>query len=134
MTALSTSEPTAANRARASLIAGMRELLDFLDAHPEIPVTSSQNYNVYVKADALKAIARIGGWQKIYESNSFFTLRRTFGEQQLDIFTDRDAVCRKVVTGTRVVPAQPAIDERIENVEEWVCDDVSLLRAEGEPA
>lgn len=119
-------DATAVDTTRADIIAGMRELLNFLEAHPEIAVMT-QHYIVYVSADELKQMARIGGWQKVYEGQ-FFTLRRHFsGGQKLDIYTNREAICRKVVTGTRVVPAQPAVEEHTEDVEEWVCDDVSLL-------
>jgi hypothetical protein len=101
-------------------------LADFLDAHPEIDL-SFATHNVYLSSrESLAALARIGGWTKNYSDN-YFTLRREFsGEVQLDVYTERDSVCRKVVTGTRVVPAQPATEERVEDVFEWVCDEPLL--------
>lgn len=42
----------------------------------------------------------------------------------IDITAPREAVCRKVVVGTEIVPAQP---EHEREIVEWVCDEASLL-------
>lgn len=112
---------------RQECIAGLRELADFLDAHPEVaaPLYSSLLSRVNTRED-LMAVAQIGGWKKVYEGE-YFTLRRTFAGVTLDVYTDRTTVCRKVVTGQRVVPARP---ECTEDVFEWVCEEQSLLAGE----
>ncbi len=114
-------EPT-----RAEQIEGLRQLAAFLEAHEEIPI-SFQTYNVYFyeKAD-LARVARIGSWIKEY-AGEYFILRKTFGPIKLDVYTDRDKVCRPVVVGKTVIEARPAVPEHTEDVIEWVCEHESLL-------
>lgn len=111
---------------RVAEIAGLRALADFLDAHPDI-VPSSQTYNVYVNSrEELARIARATTWQKVYVGN-FFILRKMFGGIQLDVYTDRELVCKPVVTGKKIVEAVPAQPEHEEDIVEWVCEHESLL-------
>lgn len=111
---------------REHLIEGLRRLADFLAVTPQIEL-SPQIYNVYVESrEELAAIARLGSWQKHYVGD-YFVLRKSFAGVTLDVYTNRQSVCRAVVTGQRVVPAQPAQPERVEDVVEWVCDDAVLL-------
>ena len=113
---------------RACVIQGLRDLADFLDAHPNVPVPGSeQTLNVFVDDRAtLAAIAREGRWEKHYYTN-WFTLVAAFGPITLHINLDREQVCRKVVTGSRVVPARAAEPEHVEEVTEWICEDLPLL-------
>lgn len=112
---------------RAEQIEGLRQLATFLEAHPEIPI-SYQTYNVYFEdKDDLRKAARIGSWAKEYYGD-YFVLRKIFaGHIQLDVYTDREKVCRPVVVGTRIVEARPATPEQTEDVIEWVCESESLL-------
>jgi hypothetical protein len=111
---------------RASRIQGLRQLVDFVEAHPELPV-NLQHYIVYFSTkEELVAAARIGGWKKIYQGD-YFILRREFAGAQLDIYTDREKVCTATVTGQRTVEAVPARPEHTEDVIEWVCEHESLL-------
>lgn len=103
---------------------GLRDLADFLDAHPDVRLNDPSHMVYVFSRDTLAAIARIGGWRKVY-TNDYFNLVRDFdGGVSLQVFTDRAEVCHKVVTGTRLVPAQA---ERTEETFEWVCEDASLL-------
>jgi hypothetical protein len=113
----------------ADVSKGLRELADFLDAHPAIEL-STPTHLVYVQSRELLAdMARLGGWRKVY-SDDYFHLSRMFaGDVELQVFTDRATVCRKVVTGTRVEPAKP---EREVEIVEWVCDEPLLAHAEGQ--
>jgi len=45
----------------------------------------------------------------------------------MNYYCKRDAVCKAVVVGTKVIPARPAEPPRVENVIEWQCEKVSLL-------
>jgi len=62
-------------------------------------------------------------------SGQSFALTRKFGILTLRISASREQVCRKIVTGTRVVPAY-TIPERIEEDAEWVCDEPLLAIAD----
>jgi len=111
---------------RAAKIEGLRQLADFLEAHPSIPV-AFQTFKVYFdNRDELAAAARIGSWEKIYR-DTFFILRRTFGSVRLEVFTDREKVCKAVVVGTRQIAAVAAVPAHIENVIQWECETESLL-------
>jgi hypothetical protein len=114
---------------RTKAIQGLRQLADFLEAHPAVPLPVLWGLNAYARSRAdLAAAARVGGWTKSY-NDSWFALSREFGEGAvtLEINIERGQVCRKVVTGTRVVPAQP---ESVVETYDWVCDEPALL-AEG---
>lgn len=104
------------------LIDGLRQAADFLEARPDFPKLGKQCLRLYVFArDAkpiLKEAARLfGAFEKRF-TNNYFELRRTINATvEIEVFTDRDAVCKKIVT--------------------WECsDDESLLKlieqAEGE--
>lgn len=115
---------------RTAALKDLADLIVFLGANPTVPVPHYHVFNCYVETrEELTAVARVGKWDKDYTSNSYFTLRLKFGTNRLDVYTDRAKVCRKVVVGERVVPAVPAMEaqpERVEPVEEWVCEE-SLL-------
>lgn len=118
---------------RAKLTRGLRELADFLDANPDVPVRGLDCcINVFADDKAhIVRTARIAGWQKNYNGN-WFALQRWFGDGaiQLDVNIERGEICRRVVTGTEVIPAQP---ERTVDTVEWVCD-TPLLAGEAVPA
>lgn len=125
-------------RTRTSLITGLRELATFLEDHPQVPAPIYQvTVNAFAQSKAeIVAAARLGGWRKDYNT-TWFNLRRTFGGAMdegvsLDINIARAEVCERIVVGTEIVPARPAVAEHeIEKVE-WRCEG-SLLAA-GEPA
>lgn len=117
----------AATDERAQMIRGLHDLAEFLAAQPAI-TPCSQTYNVYVTdRDELTRIARLGSWRKVYNGPYFSLVKDFSGGVRLEVFTDRSTVCRKVVTGQRTIPAQPATDERVEDIVEWQCDDAVLL-------
>ncbi len=110
------------NEARRALIQGLREIALFLEQHPEIPTPSlGVHLDVFVQTrDHLADVARSGSWEKQWIGN-YFALRRMFaGDVHLDINIQREQICRRVVTGTRTVAAEP---EHTEEIVEWVCDD-----------
>jgi len=51
-------------------------------------------------------------------------VREFGGDVSLHVNAARSTVCRRVVTGTKVIPARP--EHTVEEVE-WVCEDQSLL-------
>lgn len=111
---------------RRACVAGLRELADFIERHEDLPVPYGCNLNVFASDKAeLARLARVGGvkWQKA-STPDYFYLRAVFeGDYSYEVNIDRSAVCRKVVTGTRLVPAQP--EQTVEEFH-WVCDEPLL--------
>ena len=115
---------------RAEVINGLRALADFLESHPAVPYPVCTRLNAFVATrDELAAVARHGApWAK-QSNEQYFWLSRVFAgdprypDLQLDINIDREQVCRKVVKGTKTIPAQP--ERTIEDVE-WICDEALL--------
>ena len=109
---------------RQPFIQSLRDLADWLDAHPDVPTPDSVQLHTLVRTkDELRAVAKASpAWAKLY-FGEYMALRHTVGTIEYDINIARSEVCRKVVTGTKVVPAQP--ETTVEDFE-WVCDDPIL--------
>lgn len=109
---------------RANIIRGLHALAAFLEAHPDVPAPWGVQVDVFVaEKNELAAIARLTAWQKEYR-DTWFSLHKAFSETvTLEVNIERDKVCRRVVTGTRVVAAQP---ERVVEEFEWKCEDAIL--------
>lgn len=113
---------------REQFIVGIREFADWLEAHPGVPAPD-QAFNVYAytKEDFLEWRRAAGISDKTADAN-FIIWRKMFGPIQFDINCNKEKTCRKVKTGERTLPAEPAKPERIEEVYEWVCDEPLLAR------
>lgn len=116
---------------RRAYVNGLRQLAAFFEEHPELPVPWQTSHLVGAQDKAtLIAIARTPGirWKKDWQGTDYFSLTVTFdGGHVYDVYVPRQEVCEKVVTGTRVVPAQPAHE-----VEEFRWECVEPLLATGE--
>lgn len=135
-------------RTREAQIAGIRDLADWLEAHPEIPVphslTGASEYAyelIHAKhgedeRSVVAAVARAlpGKVEKraLDTADALFSLTGTLpGGVNIKVVADREAVCRRVVTGTREVvekvpaPDAPMIEvtRTVEDVE-WVCGSI----------
>ena len=110
---------------RERVIDGLREFADFLEAYPTVRA-DEQRFMIYAQnREVLANYARLTTWEKDYGNGDtgYFTLRKRFGSGAvLEVFTDRSHVCRRVVTGRRIVPARPAVEEHEEDVVTWECD------------
>ena len=108
---------------RQSFIDSLRRLANFLEDHPAVTTPRFVNINAFVKSkEELLKTARAATWTKNYVQN-WFSLKRQFGPHlSYEVNAGREEVCRKIVTGTRVVPARPAEPERTEEIYEWACD------------
>lgn len=113
---------------RTAFIQGLRDCATFLETHPAVQAPVYVVMNVFARTrEDVVAHARVASWQKEY-NEGWFNLRKDFGEDvRLEINADRGLVCRKVPTGTKVVPAQP---ERTVETYDWACDDAVLLNTE----
>lgn len=123
---------------RLQLIEGLRRLADIYEQNPQLkaPVwkqditvwvspREERDNPEYVKEMYREFLNVLGGTDK--DTNDFtFEMQWEFGMMNLRLCTDRENVCEKVVTGTKIIPAKeeyvvPAQDERIEEVYEWKC-------------
>lgn len=125
---------------RDELVAGLRELADFIEAKglqlPSMDVKATawvygydpktyQDNPVRAHLTMRKAAKTLGVAQKQY-SNNYFDLIRKFGPIKLEITTPRRNICERKVVGTREIEEQ-VIPARIEEIVEWECYD-PLLR------
>lgn len=116
---------------RANRIQGIRELVDLLEAQPEIPMPVGFAWsNAYTFEDSLpaKEMARLMKPVNKRVTASFYQLEKKFtGGVTFKVNYDRENVCERVVTGTREVPAETIhVKAHTEEIIEWICPD-SLL-------
>jgi|SRR5215831_19492228 len=117
---------------REEIIAGLREMADWLEATPEAPVSSWMAPMVWCPSpskESLVALAKAaGGISKKYQNNTF-ELRKDFAGGVFYLAdTRRENVCTKRVVGTKKVEVQdpqllaevPKI-EVDEDIVEWDC-------------
>jgi hypothetical protein len=117
-------------RRAADYAAGLRELADYLEAHPElVPSWGGVAVADWVDNAKLAKAARMPGWNKEKDTISGFKLRRRFGSHALTIYPEQ-AVCEKVKTGERTeevidpeyLENAPKITKVVEEFE-WKCPD-----------
>jgi hypothetical protein len=117
-------------------ISGLRELAAMYESHPELAVPDGKTFNLFCFAhsdreraeakERVREVARaFGSAAKSYD-DGYFNLKKQFsGGIVLEITTNRDAVCERVVVGTKIEPAReiPAqsIPEHEVEVVEWRC-------------
>ena len=117
---------------------GLRELADWLDAHPEWTPYLPENFYTWIPDDEAKAtMARaardMGTARKTVNENlGTFRLEKSFGPHTMHVIADRAAVCERVVVGKHVektiekVPVgevtyeEREVEHVVEDVE-WVC-------------
>ena len=109
-------------------------MVEFFRDHPDIPFYFDSPMKIYVDtkeglAQVARALAAVG-LEKRW-SDYALSLRLSFGPVAVDWFVERSQVCRKVVKGTRVIPASP---ERVVEKYDWVCDEPLLSGNDGEGA
>lgn len=139
---------------RQAFIDGLHQIADFLAEHPEVPLPHLGSYidNTYAPVltiwlhggrEDLSEVARaMGKAQKTVNNDTGeFKVYREFAGIKLVASADRDAVCERVVTGTREVTEEVpdpealaavpkvAVTKVVEDVE-WRCG--SLLKPAGD--
>ena len=126
--------------------AGLRELADWIEAHPTITLPSSiiSCYTVNEREEASEILAALKPCKKYY-NNEFFNINRDFGPITLNFIFYRNRVCVAKVVGKKIVPEvrEPAkvieIPERITpehevDIIEWDCSEPLLGTTEAEAA
>jgi hypothetical protein len=122
-------------RRRRHFIAGLRAVADFYEQNVDAYYDGMHlTLNMYVWGRAARQTLRrmvqaFGQCNKVYDDRNI-TVSRKFNDQiTVAVFAPRAKVCRRVVTGARILPARivPATKEvlippaRVEIVE-WQCD------------
>ncbi|KKM95583.1 hypothetical protein LCGC14_1186660 [marine sediment metagenome] len=114
------------------ILRDMQSLIDFLGAHPELPLPKSFDFAVYELGvedlDLAKTIAKALGTFDKETAERFFSLIKRFGRVSLRFVFYRDNVCTKRVIGTKqvteMVPAPGAkmVERTVETeIVEWNC-------------
>lgn len=119
---------------RADFISALGRLANILEANPGIPQPCFGTAVIRCSTlQEMRAIAKSygGTWVKEDDPNDF-QMRREFGPgMRLLVYASHEAVCKKIVTGKRVIPEHiiPASEERVipeheEEIVEWHCPEV----------
>ncbi len=116
----------------AALVRDLQSLINFLGAHPELPLPTFFDFSIYEFGDEDLALARtiakaFGTFDKDIGA-SIFTLKKRFGKVALRFIFHRDSVCARRVIGTKtetkMVPASTAkmVEKVVETeIVEWDC-------------
>lgn len=141
---------------RAAYTDGLRKLADLLDADTdlELPYTGSTSEMVVIPLGAENQRAQLVAWARAMarygklrrrpvdhqDGSSSFYLYGTVGGLKVQVITDRETVCRRVVTGTEnreveeiVRPAEIRKVTKPVEIVEWVCEPVTAPSAEAAP-
>ncbi|MFI5223675.1 MAG: hypothetical protein ACHQX3_05420 [Nitrospirales bacterium] len=111
---------------RELYVQGLRELADFYQNNPDVPIPwlTHDNYAVDSKADA-EAVARGLRTFEKDGNDSYLHLTKKFGNIVAKFVFTRTNVCVKKVVGVKTVPAAfieaHTIPARTEEVVEWEC-------------
>ena len=139
---------------RADYIAGLRALADLLESTEELPLPNTDTVYWYLfgsanltleeqKTEALRIVRMLPGKQDKETTGDLYRLTGHVRGLQTQVIVERDAVCERVVVGTRTVEVEEPDPEavaalpkvrRTEVVEqvEWRCHPL-LADAEPEP-
>lgn len=120
--------------------AGLRDFADWVDANAEFlegesfVLDNPLRFAIYaLTAEEFARTVRMVGKAVKVPDDKWMNVQRRFGPVVVEVFTDRDIVCRKVVTATREVtreipdPEAPTVTvtETVEDYE-WACDEPLL--------
>lgn len=122
-------------REASDVAAGLRDLADFLEDHPEVDVRyAGWSFNLF--PEDLAEIGR-GGYGRLEKKvkGDWYCLIKHFGKHvTLEFNKSRELVCERVKVGEKIIPAEPerfipeqvipAKPERVEEVYEWKCPPV----------
>ncbi len=115
-----------------ALVRDLQSLIDFLGAHPELPLPMFYDFAIYEFGDEDLALARtiakaFGTFDKDV-GDTIFTLKKRFGTVALRFVFHRDSVCTRRVLGTKtetkMVPVTGArmVEKVVETeIVEWDC-------------
>ena len=113
---------------------GLRQIADWYEEHPEIPVPHLDSVDIYTVRDRddLRRVARaLGHCEKGSASaESLFVLKRQFGALWLQFYWHREQVCTRRVVGVTEV-AEQFIPAHTREIVEWDCESILQVNQEG---
>lgn len=113
---------------RAETLQALRDLADYLETHPQVPLPYIGKLNAFGVGGDLPTIARaMGGFEK-GSGGGYLELIKRFGSITLAVNFNSDEVCERVVVGTERVSEQ-IIPAHEQEIVEWRCPE-SLLQWE----
>ncbi len=77
------------------------------------------------KENVKNFLAFVGNCEKEYEGSSL-KITKKFGKHEIVGDVDRNLTCKKIVTGTEVVPER-IVPEHVREITEWDCSDIPSL-------
>lgn len=127
------------------LVEGLRAMADFIEENIELPVEfepevklnvwlyNDSRYNQDIQhhrtaREKLAVAAKILGKAEKRHLSAYFDLVKKFSKcVSIEYTIDREMVCKRVVTGKKIVPAETyERPEREEEIVEWICDEPIL--------
>lgn len=119
------------NNERQTALNDLRRVINWLEAHPNVPLPFDIGGNGYLlmtaldtKAEAEQLVKEFGSCTKEWHDDVLYIHKR-FGCQLLKAMFYRNVICERVVTGTEEVPEKrvPAKVEpaHVKEVVEWRC-------------
>jgi hypothetical protein len=108
----------------------LHDLAGFYEAHPWVPKPWGELsiYDLHSKEEAARVARAFGECEKDFSTEGLVALTKDFGGLRLRVVFNRDAVCERVVVGTKTVPRRevPAevIEAHEEDIVEWRCGSV----------
>ncbi len=77
------------------------------------------------KENVKNFLAFVGNCEKEYQGSSL-KITKKFGKHEIVGDVDRNLTCKKIVTGTEVVPER-IVPEHVREITEWDCSDIPSL-------
>ena len=110
---------------------GLRELADWIEAHPEIALPNCEisSYSLDEREEAAAVLKALKPCRKHYSGEMFY-IRRDFGPITLSYVFYRNTVCVAKVVGKKEIPEQTIPEQVIpahtEDIIEWDCSEPIL--------
>lgn len=99
---------------------GLRQIADWFEAHPDMPVPFTSDITIYNAPSAVDAVKALGSCRKRYDDYSLL-IERDFPGVKLQFYFLRGAVCKMRVVGTEEVPER-VVPATVRQIVEWDCD------------
>ena len=116
---------------RRNKIAGIREMINFLEVNEDVPLPHFGMFIAFPADDQVSEMARALKPVTKEFGNYYFTLDKKFSENvTLSMHWSRENVCERIVIGTKdiereVIPER-VVEAHTEDIVEWACPDAIL--------